>query len=801
MRAFSISMLLLFVLMLSQAARAAGDPYLGLSHEPSTEPVGLKIDVVPGAPAEAAGLRSGDVITAIDDLLMADAVDGNYAAVLSAALAGRQIGDTLIFKVHRSSPDVVLQHPNGPDDVNFPVDELQTRIDSLSEGDSFTLSVSRIPSDLEISVVLGPRPDTVGAPFPANAELSCHEDYLRQVLPDFANRLIEQAGIGADGRDLQARLERRAAPDDGYKLQRSVYLLRDGLKGETVTRSISGKLAEGMVSGLSGSSQIQYVAGEVLDIEDLPFPELADNKDATLDEDLQLLADSLVQCQELIGQAFADFSEEELAFLDSQRAELTEAFRQYNYIDSEDTNKRRIADNLRMIEMSRRIDYRKLQQAQLHLSRLAQIGFLTRLEQELRLRYADNIADEELLRMETAAGDIVVNGTGRSWQRNDDAVCRIDLGGDDFYSNSAGSATGLGHPLGLLIEYGGNDAYESTTHYSQGCGSLGCGMLIDMAGDDHYIGLQWAQGSAFMGCGTLIDYHGNDTYRGTELCQAAGIFGTAVLFDIRGNDRMEGQMKCQGFAGAHAVSLLLDAAGDDYRYAKGKYPTGYGDAGIFDAWSQGCAQGFRGRAAGGIAGVVDLEGEDYNEAGNFSQGGGYYFGYGFFHDIGQEDDHYIGSRYNQGFCAHQAVGVFLEEGGNDWYQTRQSVSQGLAWDESCTVFMDYAGDDRYEGGQGFSQGASAHNAICLMWDLAGTDIYDYPAGQARAGGNDYHGGTSLSLFIDTGGAADSYNAASSGNNLVTGWPEHGFFADLPDSLTAALQDDAWLTLWHDRSPE
>lgn len=795
-------MLIAIILLLPGAmARAAGDPYLGLRHEPSADPAGLLIDVVPGSPADSSGLRSGDIVTAIDGVQMADAVEGDFAGILSQALTGRQIGDVLIFSVHRSLPEIILDDPGNPVQAEFPLEELSERIAALAEGGSLSLQATRIPQQLEISVELGVRLDTVGPEIPANVELACHQNHLRQVLPDFVDKLISHSSIEAQCSDLYDRLDRRASPDDGFKLERTVYLLRDGLKGESITRSISGKLAEGMVSGLSGYSQIQYIAGELLDIRELAFPELSDNKEAGLDDDLQLLSVTLVDCDALIKAAFVDFSEEELAFLDTARAGMTESFRQYNYIDSEDENKRRTAGNLRLIELSRRIDYGSLQQAQLQLSRLAQIGFLTRLEQELRARYADNLGDEELLRMSTAVGDIVVNGIGSSWQRNDDAVLRIDLGGDDFYTNAAGSATGLSRQLGILIEFGGNDAYESTTHYCQGSGSLGCGMLIDMSGNDQYLGLQWAQGSAFLGCGALIDYQGDDLYRGEEFCQAAGIFGSAILFDIRGNDRMEGQMKCQGFGGAHAVSLLLDAAGDDYRYAKGKYPTGYGDAGIFDAWSQGCAQGFRGRASGGIAGIVDLEGKDYNEAGNFSQGGGYYFGYGFFHDIGQEDDHYVGSRYNQGFCAHQAIGVFLEEGGNDWYQTRQSVSQGLAWDESCTVFIDYAGDDHYEGGQGFSQGASAHNAICLFWDVSGTDNYDYVNGQARAGGNDYHGGTSLSVFIDSGGADDSYNSPSSGNNLVTGWPEYGFFADLPDSLPAALLNDAWLQLWQDRSAD
>ncbi|MEZ5339764.1 MAG: PDZ domain-containing protein [bacterium] len=791
---------LLFALLPACLAQAAGDPYLGLRPTPNTEPPGLMIEVVPGAPAEAGGLRSGDVITAIDGVQMADAADGNYSALLSASLEGRQIGDVLLFRVYRSIPSIVLRDAAGTQVTDFPLEELRERIAALGNGESLSLNAERQPVELEISVTLGPRPDTLGEPIPLNDELPCDVVDLRASLPQFRDALITKAGIEADCADLNERLRRRATPDDGYRFQRTAYLLRDGLKGEAVTRSLSGKLTESIVAGISGYTQIQYTLAEMMDIYGSDFPELADNKDGTLDDDLALLSTTLTEADALVREAFAGFSEEELDFMDSQRLELTEIFRQYTYIDSEDLNARRVADNKRLIELAKRIDHPKLQQAQLRLATLAQVGFLTRLEQGLRARYADNLEDVELLRMATPAGDIVVSGSGSHWQRSDDAVCRIDLGGDDFYSNAAGSATGPAHPLGLLIEFGGNDAYESTTPYCQGSGSMGCGLLIDMSGDDSYIGLSWAQGTAFLGCGALIDYSGDDTYRGAEFCQAAALFGSAVLFDLSGDDRMDAHMKSQAFGGARGAALLLDASGDDERYAKGRYPTSYEDDGIFDSWSQGCAQGFRNIASGGIAGIVDLEGSDYNEAGNFSQGGGYYFGYGFFHDVGQDADHYVGSRYNQGFCAHQAVGVFLEEGGNDWYQTRQSVSQGLAWDESCTVFIDYNGNDRYEGGGGFSQAASAHNSICLMWDMLGDDVYDYPAGQARAGGNDYHGGTSLSLFIDSGGGNDSYNSDSSGNDMIRGWPTHGFFADLPGSLAAALEGDAWQALWRDPLP-
>jgi hypothetical protein len=301
--------------------------------------------------------------------------------------------------------------------------------------------------------------------------------------------------------------------------------------------------------------------------------------------------------------------------------------------------------------------------------------------------------------------------------------------------------------------------------------------LLDLAGNDSYIGMQWCQGVGYFGIGWLHDAGGDDIYRGKTYCQAVGLFGVGVIIDSAGNDEYTGELHVQGSGLPKGIGALIDQAGDDRYYAKGVYPTNYGDAGIFDAWSQGCGMGFRTLASGGLGLVADAQGADRMEAGNFSQGGGYYYGYGIVAARGGDDDLYIGSRYNQGFSAHQAVGVFLEEGGGDRYTTRQGVAQGLAWDECVTLFIDEAGDDTYQGGRFFSLGASAHNSICFFHDLSGSDRYLYKPGPARAGGNNYHGGTSYSLFIDDGGGADTYSAEGCQDNMLRYRPEHGVCVD------------------------
>jgi hypothetical protein len=122
--------------------------------------------------------------------------------------------------------------------------------------------------------------------------------------------------------------------------------------------------------------------------------------------------------------------------------------------------------------------------------------------------------------------------------------------------------------------------------------------------------------------------------------------------------------------------------------------------------------------------------------------------------------------------------------------TRHCVAQGLAWDEAVALFVDERGEDRYEGGA-FSQGASAMNGWTIFIDRGGKDVY-LNTDQARVGGNRYHGGTSLSLFLDLGGDDDSYPSKTN-NAIITG-TEHFVFGDLPGSVEAILRDDAWREL-------
>lgn len=775
----------------------AAEVYLGIRHEVTEDGEGLRVAVVHGSPADSGGLVDGDVIIAMDGTALAEAA-GDIGDSLGVILSDKEPGDIVRVTAVRSSPKYWIELNGEEMHLEFPEYELPEILHQLTADDQLYVDVDASERVVELEIILGSRPGFGAAVLPPNSDLACD---LPDAQPEIRRLLAElntHNGIEADFTDLLARLDRQASIDDGYKLSRVAYLLRDGLKGEGLVQDVARQVEKTLAfSGNLALCDIQQLAAGLLDLPTTGISSLHQPDElecASWGEVVGLIDSELSLASDFVSQAFAAFTPEELEFIANQRDELTDVFAAHHYVDTEDDNPVRIKNNLRLIELARKVDYESLLTAQVLVSQFAVPVFARSLRRVVEDEFGDELSTSKTV--ETPAGyTILIGSKNDDWHKGTAPDVLIEPAGNDFYTLVAREDAALQLPICLSFDLAGNDAYESTTRYSQGSGSLGCALLVDTVGNDQYTGLQWCQGSGFFGCGSLVDMAGDDEYRAAELSQAAAIFGTGVLLDMAGDDRFCGQMKCQAFGGSLGVGLLIDVAGNDYRYCKGKYPTGYGDPGIFDSWGQGCAQGFRGISSGGIAGVIDMSGADYSEAGNFSQGGGYYFGLGFYADRSWEADQYVGSRYNQGFCAHQAVGVFLESGGNDTYSTRQSVAQGLAWDESCTMFVDYGGDDVYDGGTGFSLGASAHNSLCIFLDAGGRDSYHYPQGPARAGSNDYHGGTSLSLFIDSGGARDFFTASSYSNNIITGWPEHGFFCDLPAGLGRLLASSDWLELW------
>lgn len=324
----------------------------------------------------------------------------------------------------------------------------------------------------------------------------------------------------------------------------------------------------------------------------------------------------------------------------------------------------------------------------------------------------------------------------------------IDLAGNDTYrSESDFAGPGVGVFGGSIIDdYSGNDTYASTKLGSMAMGLFGIGIILDRAGDDTYTntgpGSGWSQGVGFYGIGLIIDRDGRDTYLAEKLSQGVG--------------------------GPRGFGAIIDGGGNDLYQANGpSYGSAYGTPGVFLGMSQGFGFGVRGYAAGGIGMIDDADGNDQYIAGEFSQGGGYYFGLGLIRDHAG-NDLYHGNRYGQAFAAHQAAGILIDDAGDDTYWSMTAASQSGVWDESVTLLLDKAGNDAYRC-DGLGLGAASMQAIGVFIDLDGDDRYSANPGATigQSGGNNYHydaaGVMSFSGFFDLGTSADIYPADRENN--------------------------------------
>jgi hypothetical protein len=800
------SLYAIFVLCLCAGlARAEeGRPWMGVNVEvlaelpPTpglTSTVGIRLtNVQAKGPAARAGLLPDDIVVSVDQTPLT-CPPGEALAFFLKALNTHEVGGTLKVVVIRNVVEISAKANGRPVDTRELADTPRRYLEKAPPGTFVEIQGRKERRLVPVDVILGRR-DTV------SDKVLLPNDKLLAGLsdPDWrtaVEEVVAAAGMETGFRDLLARLKRCHDSWDGYALRLAVEAHRDPFRTEAAARHALALLEEAAASGPAGLGDIVTACARLADrpVKGGVTPARTGLSPASHARQIESLL--LMAHREILG-AFARLSAEEKNLLKKHRAGITEPFTRHIYLHA-DTDTERAGRNIEVVKVAAKVDSSAFFRAALILGGLVHPDYVAGLKADLLRAYGSDAAKAILLRHNTDLGEIVFAGTAANWHKSPGTVVVVDLGGDDVYSGATTSGNSFDRPVGLIIDFAGDDAYNSTTDMAVASGSLGVSLLADIAGNDRYTALRWSQASGFFGVGVLSDWAGNDVYRGEELSQAVGCVGAGILVDFAGNDRYEGRRYNQGVGLPAGVGLLLDAAGDDEYYSGGRHPSGYGTHGIFEGWSQGCGVGFRQYAAGGLGILLDRGGRDRYESGNFGQGGGYYFGMGILADQGRGNDHYIGSRYNQGFSAHQAVGVFLEEGGNDFYTTRNGVAQGLAWDECVTLFLEEGGDDTYVGGSGFSQGASAHNAFCLFRDKGGRDTYRYGPGQARAGKNDYHGGTSFSFFVEEGGAQDRYDKAGRNGTVITG-KENFAFLDLPGSLAEAMKEGAWKALWKEGRP-
>ena len=356
-------------------------------------------------------------------------------------------------------------------------------------------------------------------------------------------------------------------------------------------------------------------------------------------------------------------------------------------------------------------------------------------------------------------GYIILGGDGPNRYDMDRIYAVIDEGGDDEYvwRNAIPLETQM------IIDDAGDDRYDAR-HGGPGTGWLGVGVLIDRAGDDSYRATLASCGAGAFGFGALIDLSGVDLYRCDAWSLGAGIYGAGALIDAgeRG-DTYVSQIFSQGVGGPRGAGVLVEAGGADLYRANGMVRSVYGTPATFMGMSQGVGVGIRPHDHGGTGVLLDLAGNGRYDGGEFSQGGGYYWGIGILQDEAG-DDLYYGTHYAQGFAAHQAAGLLADLGGNDYYLSSTAGAQGAAWDQSLAILFEGGGGDHYRA-EDLSQGAAAHQSRAWLYDASGDDNYWSRTAtvQGATAGNAYHFNPddpvfSFAVLMDVGAGDDRYSS-------------------------------------------
>ncbi len=350
-----------------------------------------------------------------------------------------------------------------------------------------------------------------------------------------------------------------------------------------------------------------------------------------------------------------------------------------------------------------------------------------------------------------------------------------------------------------LLDLAGDDLYLGKGLLGPGAALWGACLILDAAGDDLYRADYAGQGAGLYGCAWLEDRGGHDLYTAGALAQGAACVGLGILRDINGDDIYQVGLEGQAFAGLRALGLLIDDHGTDRYIAGGRERDHERHPEHYLSMAQGFAIGMRPHAGGGLAALVDREGNDVYQADVYGQGVSYWYAIGMLLDLDGHDTYNL-REYGQGSGIHLSSGLLWDRAGHDHY-TGWSLSQGCAHDYALGLLVDHAGHDVYTADH-FSQGRGMNNSVGVLVDATGNDAYfgirlDTVQGIGDPGGEREYG--SLSLLLDLDGR-DSYSCAAT-NGAPTLRPFYGVVYDLAPPATERATDEPATNRWRDAGYE
>ncbi len=707
-------------------------------------------NVNPETPADKAGLRRSDLLVAIDDKPLSywgiksfsDFNDHIYKRDRNQAVKLTILRENLNVKV-KSNNEVLLEQANVKT-IDF--SEYQFELNEKKETtlrNSILAEWTTSPEELKLSLNLESIQHSYGELKNFSVVDFSTEGILTQTSDVDLQSFIENSEQKESLLKLKQSFNLMNTSYDSQRLNLVALLHQDPIK---ITR-VSAKIAKNLDSlnsnvPFSGLSELlMQTNGSTFSKFELPR--------------LRSKIDQIVYAQKKsdaeTAKVFSALNANQLKRLKNQIYNLVSQFTDHIYIHS-DGDRNRFHYNYQTIKDLLKIDSSYFLKSTLIMSKILNEAFFENLKSEAFSHLKKS--NKNQIRITSPLGVVLISDeTNHKYLGSHlkDVFLIIDLGGSDFYGDIKAN----------IIDFEGNDSYESSYNWSLGSAEFRTSYLIDLSGNDRYISRYGSFGSSLFGAAYFWDAKGDDIYRCQAYCFASAFGGVALFVDSEGNDQYHGMQFTQAVGIAGGFAVLADFAGDDNYYSKGLSPTSYGDHGQFEGWSQGVGIGFRGYMSGGFGLLYDRSGEDQYEAGNFSQGGGYYFGIGMLYDSGEQSDAYTGSRYTQGFSAHNAIGIFREKSGNDTYRSRDTVSQGIAWDWSLSLFEDFEGDDTHQT-CALCLGGAAQSSMAFFIDHNGQDNYEGPHLPVRSEEipNDYQPSAKVSfgLFLDSGNGKDTYQS-------------------------------------------
>ncbi len=400
--------------------------------------------------------------------------------------------------------------------------------------------------------------------------------------------------------------------------------------------------------------------------------------------------------------------------------------------------------------------------------------------------------------IETEYGRIAI-GTKHDDKYEGDFAVLIDPGGNDHYVNCRiGAAYGTdNNRIGFFADLGGDDFYDcGETNITLGAAILGVAAFYDLGqGNDRYVAGSCTMGAAMCGIASFYDDGGSDTYEGKVYTQGAAGFGIGVMVDDSlqaapdvptdeetsdpieiasfDNDRYHAWTNSQAFARPMSVAICSNRRGNDNYEAGGVYL----DAPLFtdryQSFSQGFAIGERDVDwAGGIALILDYDGNDRYLGDIYNQGVGYWYSAGFLYD-GAGNDTYEMTQYGQGSGIHLAIGGLIDVSGNDSYTMHTGLGTGGSHDFAASVLHDRGGTDQYFGNTSCNGGSLTNSAVIFI-DREGNDTY---AGRRDGGinfGRPARNFVSIGVLVDLGGNDDYLGVMDNGkmwtqDEIGMGW--------------------------------